>query len=257
MKILRYLTLIGGLVMLLIAIGFVFQNPIAIKLWPWPDGRYSYLFIGSILAAASAAMLWVGWTGELGVLPAGSLNILVIAAMTSVYFFQLAFREDRPGLIPFGIASFLTAIASGTSFLMSRGLPFSDPRPTPLLVRISFAIFIVSLLFAGGALISGVQVFPWALNPNSSTIFGCIFIGDAFYFLYGLFRPRWQNARGQLLSFLAYDLVLIIPFLALFNAVKPEHLVSLVVYVAILIYSGALAVYFLFLNSETRFGFRT
>ena len=146
MKILRYLTLIGGLVMLLIAIGFVFQNPIAIKLWPWSDGRYSYLFIGSILAAAGAAMLWVGWTGELGVLPAGSLNILVIAAMTSVYFFQLAFQEDRPALIPFGIASLLTAIASGTSFLMSRGLPFSDPRPTPLLVRISFAIFIISLL---------------------------------------------------------------------------------------------------------------
>jgi hypothetical protein len=92
------------------------------------------------------------------------------------------------------------------------------------------------------------------LNPNSSTIFGCIFIGDAFYFLYGLFRPRWQNARGQLLSFLAYDLVLILPFLALFNAVKPEHLVSLIVYVSILIYSGALAVYFLFLNPPTRLG---
>ena len=257
MKILRYLTLIGGLVMLLIAIGFIFQNPIAINLWPWPDGRYSYLFIGSILVAASAAMLWVGWTGELSVLPAGSLNIFVIAAMTSVYFFQLVFQENRPGLIPFGMASLLTAIASGTSFLMSPGIPFSDPRPTPLLVRISFGIFIVSLVFAGGALISGVQVFPWALNPNSSTIFGCIFIGDAFYFLYGLFRPHWQNARGQLLSFLAYDLVLIIPFMALFNAVKPEHLVSLVVYVAILIYSGTLAIYFLFINSQTRFGFRT
>ena len=256
MKILRYLTLIGGLVMLLIAIGFVFQSPIAIRLWPWPDGRYSYLFIGSILAAASAAMLWVGWTGELGVLPAGSLNILIIAVMTSVYFFQLAFQENRPTLIPFGVASSLTVIASGASFLLSHRLPFADPRPTPLLVRISFAVFIVTLLFAGGALISGVQIFPWALSPDSSTIFGCIFIGDAFYFLYGLLRPHWQNARGQLQSFLAYDLVLILPFLSLFNTVKPEHRVSLVVYVAVLIYSGALAVYFLFINPETRFGLR-
>ena len=64
MKILRYLTLIGGLVMLVLAIGFVFQNPIATSLWPWPDGRYSYLFIGSILAAAGAAMIWVGWIGR-------------------------------------------------------------------------------------------------------------------------------------------------------------------------------------------------
>ena len=257
MKILRYLTLIGGLVILVLAIGFVFQNPIATSLWPWPDGRYSYLFIGSILAAASTAMIWVGWTGELGVLPAGSLNILVIAAMTSVYFFQLAFQEGHPTLIPFGIASLFTVLASGASFLLSHPLPFDDPRPTPLLVRISFAVFIVTLLFAGGALIFGVKIFPWPLNPNSSTIFGCIFIGDAFYFLYGLWRPHWQNARGQLLSFLAYDLVLIIPFLFLFNMVKPEHRVSLVVYVAVLIYSGALAVYFLFINPETRFVFRT
>src|SRR5215207_3755500 len=188
MKILRYLTLIGGLVMLLIAIGFVFQNPIAIKLWPWPDGRYSYLFIGSILAAASAAMLWVGWTGELGVLPAGSLNILVIAVMTSVYFFQLAFQENHPTLISFGVDFLFRVIASGASFLLSHRLPFADPRPTPLLVRISFAVYFVTLLFAGGALISGAQIFPWALSSDSSTIFGCIFIGDAFYFLYGLLR---------------------------------------------------------------------
>jgi hypothetical protein len=256
MKILRYLTLIGGLFTLILAICFVFQRPIATNLWPWPDGRYSHLFIGSILAAASVAMLWIGWTGDLGVLPAGSLNFLVIAAMTSIYFFQLTFQENRPNMIPFGIASLLTATASGISFLLSHRLPFSDPRPTPLPVRISFGIFIVSLLFAGGALISGVQVFPWTLNSDSSTIFGCIFMGDAFYFLYGLFRPRWQNAFGQLLSFLVYDLVLIVPFLSLFNTVKPEHLVSLVVYVTILIYSGALAVYFLFINSQTRLGFR-
>jgi len=254
MKLIRYLTLIGGLVMIALAISFVFQLPVATKLWPWPDGRYSYLFIGSILAAASVAMLWVGWTGELGVLPAGTLNIFVIAVMTSLYFFQLAFQEARPNMIPFGIASLLTAIASGASFLWSRRFPLSDPRPTPLLVRISFGIFIASLLLAGGALLFRAPIFPWTLNPDSSFIFGCIFIGDAFYFLYGLFRPRWQNALGQLLSFLAYDLVLIIPFLSLFKTVEPGRLPGLVVYVAALLYSGALALYFLFVNPKTRFG---
>src|SRR3990172_4255608 len=99
MKMIRYATVFGGLVILALAIGFIFQLPFAINLWPWQDGRYSYLFIGSILAAVSAAAFWIGWTGEFGALPAGSLNIFVIAVTTAIYFFQLA-RDGRPELIP-------------------------------------------------------------------------------------------------------------------------------------------------------------
>jgi hypothetical protein len=90
------------------------------------------------------------------------------------------------------------------------------------------------------------------LNPDSSVIFGCIFLGDAFYFLYALLRPYWSNAFGQLLSFLAYDLVLIIPFVLLFDTVKPERMVGLIVYIAVLVYSGGLAVYYLLINPQTR-----
>jgi len=230
MKPLQYLTLIGGLAILAAAISFIFQLPIATGIWPWKDGRLSYMFIGSILAAVSAAALWIGWTGELGEFPAGSLNILVIAVTTAIYFFQLALRDGRSNLIPFGVASLLIAIISGAAFVWSRGLPRRDSMPTPLLVRISFGIFIAALLLAGGALILKTPVFPWALNPDSSVIFGCIFLGDAFYFLYGLLYPRWHNALGQLLSFLTYD------------------------HTAVLLYSGAIAVYYLFINSKTRFG---
>jgi hypothetical protein len=199
-------------------------------------------------------MLWTGWTGEAGALPGGSLNIFVIAVATSLYFFQLVLQQGRSNLIPYGIASLLVALASGASFVWSRHLAFRDDRPTPTLVRISFGIFVATLLLAGGALLFRAPIFPWDLNLDSSVIFGCIFIGDAFYFLYGLFRPRWENAMGQLLSFLAYDLVLIGPFLFLLKTVKPEHLSSLIVYTAVLIYSGALAAYFLFINPKTRFG---
>ena len=96
-------------------------------------------------------------------------------------------------------------------------------------------------------------VFPWDLNPDSSVVFGCIFLGDAFYFLYALLRPRWGNAFGQLLSFLAYDLVLIVPFLLLVNTVKPDHMLGLIIYIAVLVYSGGLAVYYLFIDSQTVF----
>jgi hypothetical protein len=251
MKRIHDVTLLGGLVVLALAIGFIFQIPLALRLWPWEDGRYSYLFVGSILAAVSAAALWIGWTGELGALPAGSLNIFVIALATSVYFFSLAV-QGRLDMVLFGLVTVLMALASGAAFLWSRGIPLDDSRSTPGLVRVSFGIFTAALVLAGGALILRQPIFPWDLNPDSSVVFGCIFLGDAFYFLYGLIRPRWGNAAGQLLSFLVYDLVLIVPFISLFDTVKPDRMVNLIVYIAVLIYSGGLAVYYLLINPRTR-----
>jgi hypothetical protein len=121
-------------------------------------------------------------------------------------------------------------------------------------VRVSFGIFVASLLFAGGALVLRLPIFPWDLNPDSSVVFGCIFLGDAFYFIHALSRPRWGDTCGQLLSFLAYDLVLIVPFVLLFDTVKPERMFSLIIYTAVLVYSSGLAIYYLFIHPHTRFG---
>lgn len=257
MKTLRTLTFIGGLALLALAFGFIFRLPLVLSIWPWEDGRYSYLFVGSILAAVSAAALWVAWTGELGALPAGSLNIFVIALTSSIYFFKLALVDGRANLTLFGVISAVIAILSAIAFRWSRKIPLRESQPTPWLVKASFVIFIALLLLAGGGLVLHQPIFPWNLNPDTSVIFGCILIGDAFYFLYGLLYPRWNNAIGQLLSFLAYDLVLIVPFMLLFNSVPSERQFNLLVYVVVLIYSGALAIYFLFLKPQTRLGSAT
>ncbi len=251
MKFLRFIVFAGGLVTLAIGLGFAFQIPIVTAIWPWPDGRLSYLFIGSILAAVSAAMLWIGWTGEWGALPAGSMNVLVIAITSTAYFFYL-YANNRPELLPYCLAGILSVIASVATLIWSLKIPLQDDRPTPLLVRISFVIFIVSLIFAGVSMVLRLPIFPWEVKPESSVIFGCIFLGDAFYFIYALVKPRWYNALGQLLSFLAYDLVLIVPFLFLFRTVKPEFRVSLIVYTIVLVYSAVLAIYFLFIHKQTR-----
>lgn len=251
MKTMRLFILIGGLVILALTFGFIFRLPLVLQIWPWEDGRYSYLFLGSILAAVSAAAIWIAWTGELAALPAGSLNVFVIAALTSLYFFQLS-SQERANMTILALASLLMAVVSMVTFVWSRRLSLQDTRPTPGLVRISFGIFIASLFLAGAALTLRLPIFPWDLKPETSIVFGCIFLGDAFYFLYGLYRPRWGNAAGQLLSFLAYDLVLIIPFLQLMNTVKPERLLNLVVYTAVLIYSAGLAIYYLFIHPPTR-----
>ena len=252
MKLLRGVTLVSGLVILLFAFGFILRLPFATVLWPWEDGRYSYLFIGSILAAVSAAALWIGWTGEFGALPAGALNVFVIGLTTSIYFFQLA-SLGRANMALFGGVAALAAVTSLGAFFWSLKIPLKDSRPMPGSVKISFWVFIASLFLAGGALILQAPVFPWALSRDTSVVFGCIFLGDAFYFLYGMFRPHWHNALGQLLSFLAYDFVLISPFVALLDTVDPERYTNLVVYMAVLLYSGGLAVYYLFVNPQTRF----
>ena len=72
----------------------------------------------------------------------------------------------------------------------------------------------------------------------------------------GSHRPRgllWQNACGQLWSFLAYDLVLIVPFLLRSATVSSAQLPSLIVNTLILVYSAALALYYLLIKQETRF----
>jgi hypothetical protein len=252
MRSLRYVFFGGGLLTMALAAGFIFQLSWATGLWPWPDGPLSYLFIGSMLAAVAVAALWISAVEEWGSTPAGALNILVLAVLAGGYYLQADWLENRPALLPYGIIAILAVLASGGAFLWSRRIPIRDTRPTPRLVLISFGVFMVVLLLAGGALVARMQIFPWPLNRDSAVIFGSIFLGDAFYFLYGLLRPCWHNARMQLLSFLIYDLVLIVPFVRQFAVVQPDHLTSLTIYVIVLVYSGILSIYYLFLDARTR-----
>jgi hypothetical protein len=51
-------------------------------------------------------------------------------------------------------------------------------------------------------------------------MFGLVFLGAATYFIYGALDPHWGNAIGQLAGFLAYDLVLLAPFLSISTLLK-------------------------------------
>ncbi len=252
MKLIGNVTLVGGLLILALAFGFIFQVPFVIQIWPWQASRLSYIFVGSILAAISAAALWIGWARELGALSGGALNIFVMAITSAIYFLQSALLGNRPNLLVYGFISLLAALVSILIFFWNRRNWLNASTPMPRLVRVSFGIFLSALALASIALIFHLPIFPWALNADSSVLFGCMFLGNAFYFLYGLLFPSWHNAKGQLLSFLAYDLVLIGPFLALFSTIKPQFELSLILYIAVLIYSGAIAVYYSFFNSQTR-----
>jgi thiol:disulfide interchange protein len=83
-------------------------------------------------------------------------------------------------------------------------------------------------------------------------MFGLIFLGAATYLIYGTLDPHWSNAVGQLAGFLAYDAVLLAPFFGRFSTARGGSLVSLIIYVAFLVYSGTLASYYLFASNATR-----
>jgi hypothetical protein len=249
---LKYVFVFVGILVLAFAVGYALQTPWATNTWPWPDGRLSYIFIGSILAAIAAGVIWIGLSGEWGALAAGAINLAVMSGGMSIFLVRLAVQEDSWYLWAYAAWCAVFALLNVGILLWNRRHVSRGLRSTPRLVQISFVGFAATLLVVGGLLLLRVPVFPWPLDPNSSVMFGWIFIGDAFYFLYAVLYPLWHNARAQLWSFLAYDIVLIPPFLAHFADVDPEHLLSLIVYMMVLVYSAILAIYYLFLDSETR-----
>jgi hypothetical protein len=61
------------------------------------------------------------------------------------------------------------------------------------------------------------------VNADSSIIFGCIFLGDAFYFLYGLFKPRWyKSAEISVSATVAPNLLNGVPFDVTTNVSSPH-----------------------------------
>jgi hypothetical protein len=87
-----------------------------------------------------------------------------------------------------------------------------------------------------------------------------MFLSAAAYFAYGLVERRWENAGGQLAGFLAYDVVLIVPFLTWITSGRPSYYgtsgkglrLNLLIYTLVVVLSGALAVYYLFIQPTTR-----
>jgi len=237
----------------LLAIGFVAQWSVVTDLWPWPDGRYSHLFVGSVLAAMTAAALWTWWADDVGMLAPGALNLAVLFGGQAAYLVSLDGREEDGDLVGTAVVFGLAALVNAGVWWWSRRYDVSDPRPAPPGARLAFGLFTAALVVAGGALVLGAdRVFPWPLREDSAVMFGWVFLGDACFFAHALVRPRWALVGPQLLAFLVYDLVLLPPFLALADDVAPGHGTSFVLYTTVLVLSAAIAVWFLAGDRRTR-----
>jgi hypothetical protein len=240
------------LVLFALVSGFLAQAPWATGLWPWPTKPLSYIFIASILAAIAVPVLWIALTGEAAAMRAGALDLTVMYGGMFIYVLTLIGKPHEPRLWPYALAFGLAAAGSAGAFLFARQIPWADPRSMPQPVRLSFGVFAMVLVGAGGALLLHVSIFPWQLGQETSVMFGLIFLGAATYFICGVLDPHWGNAVGQLAGFLAYDLVLLAPYIERFSTAQGGSLISLIIYVAFLVYSGTLASYYLFASKATR-----
>ena len=234
-----------GTAQLVAAVALIMQwPPPLVEAWPFPNTTpLTFIFVASILAAAAASQLWAAATQNYGAMAGIGLDYLAIfAAMTFLL----------PNLV-FAALSAATAVFGLALFLWARRIPIPAQPPQPRPVRWSFAVFVVSLFAVGGLVVVGVpNVIPWSITPQLSVVAAWMFIGAALYFLYSLLAPSWLNSAGQLLGFLAYDVVLIVPFLTRFPTTPPEFALGLTVYTAVVVYSAVLAVYYLFVNRATR-----
>lgn len=252
-KIMRVSLIVIAIVQFIFAIAFFLQLPFVVNLWPFPGTTpLSFIFISSIFAAAAAPTLWAAGTENYGVLAGIGLDYLGILLPVAVLSFQLG-ATGNSAMTTYAIVCVFGVLFGLGLFLWSHRFPIDKSLPMPNFVRWSFVFFIMALAIVSFRLITKTpNAIPWKITPELSVVIGWMFVGAALYFIYGLLRPSWLNAAGQLLGFLFYDLVLIVPFLTRLSTVSPENRLGLYIYTAVVTFSGLLAVYYLFINKPTR-----
>jgi hypothetical protein len=271
----RVATGVAGIFFVVLTVAFYTRAGWATALWPWPDARMSYVFLASIAAAIAAPAIWIAVTGELAAFAPVWLNTSVVHGGFAAYLSSRAIRHDEPRLLAAATVSATLAVGGVALFRRSQRIPIRDPRPMPRVVRGAFVGFSLLLLAVGIPLVLQVpDIFPWTIAPETSTLFGWIFLGPSLFFAYGVFRPLWAFAAGPLWSFLAYDVVLAIPYVRMFGersdgagglysdfgygmagaaaSGSDVNETSLAVYLSILGVSAALALYYLFVDEGTR-----
>lgn len=254
---LRLALLALGILGLVLTLGFVTFQGWATALIPWDLDQMAAIFMASIYAAAAVPILWIARTREYAAMTGGGFDFGLTFAGFAAFAFQAYLKNPRLALLLFGLFCAAGVIVCIGLVYLGLRQSFSDRRQTPLLVRASFAAFALVLTFTGALLVlNRPGVFPWSITPQQSVLYGWIFLGAATYFAYGLLRPVWVNAQGQLLGFLAYDLILIVPLLSLFLGNTPILLPNLVLYITIVTYSGILTLWYLLVGRTTRISFK-
>jgi hypothetical protein len=234
----------------LLAVGYVLQQPWALATWPWGDGRLSNIFVGSILAAIAVPLGWIGVSGRLAAATGGFLHLAVMLGGAASVWWSLA---PQGPVRTYAVGAAAAALACLAMAAWAHRQPARDTRPLPTSMRAWFVVYILILIPAGIALLRGAAgIMPWPLKAETSALYGWIFLSAVCSFAYPLLRPRLEYAFVGLWGFLAYDLVLLPPFLRHFGTVGSDFATTLWVYTAVLLLTAAISVWYLFIARATR-----
>src|SRR5688500_1627283 len=254
MRFTKVTLIFAGLIHLILAAGFFFQQSWATSLWPVPDTRLSYAFIAAILAGGGAPLLWIGFSEERAALAGYGLSFGIMYAGMGISALWFYVRDQNPSLGLFALVMGVLTVLAGILFARMRRADH-DRLLTPPIVIYAFAVEVLVLAGAGILLTLKVpNTLPWNLSPESSVLYGWVFIGLAFYYLYAILNRQWIHALGPLLGFLVYDLVLFGPLFARYGSLQPQHILGQVAATLIIIFSAVLGIYYLFVNPATRLG---
>lgn len=230
--------------------------------FPWPESPMSFTFLASIAASIGVVWLTVGVENEPAALAGVGVNVIVASAGACALFTQQAWITSRVDMMVGAVASAALAVFGIWLWRTARHLDVRDPRRMPPVVRWAFIVFVVALVVAGSSLCLQLQVFPWPLWGGTATLFGFIFLGAAAYFAHTVVRGYWSFAAPALGGFLAYDVVLFVPYFKLLHAGAgasdvlyggaPVNRTSLIIYLTVLIVSALLALYTALLHPTTR-----
>ena len=266
----RLACIASSLVLAIGAIGFYRGWDLITSLWAMPDQTMSLRFMSSYIAAFAASLLWVGITGELAALAAIAVTIVVGGSSLLAYAVMLSIDNRAASHLPV-VLFFVVLIAAGVAlFRATRSLPELASERQSRGVRLTFSLFIILLIIAATrCLVRDEAVFPWDVHPSWSTQIGLALFASAVYFGYGLFRGTWAFAGGQLAGFLAYDLVLALPYgrmvtdrtseisgYSMYGAatttVNTVNEQALATVIAVISSSAVIAIWYLVINRSTR-----
>jgi hypothetical protein len=244
----------GGIAL---AVGFLMQTTWAVNLWPYlgyyDDPNLLYDFLAAVSAGIGAGALWIAFSGDLSAAVGAGIDLLLTCSGAAI-FLQRSYQQDgdpfkRSAAVVFAVLALLMLVTAAATLRF----PVRDTRTLPVPIRLALMPVGAALVIGGILMLLGTpDVYPWDLTPETAALYGWIYLGASCYVAYALIRPAWLNARGLLAGFLVYDLVLLPPFVAQVGLIDPARRPSLLLYIAVLIVSAALACYYLFINSTTR-----
>jgi hypothetical protein len=258
----RVLLAVIASIQVVVGLLFLLGVPLATDLWPFPGtNAMSHTFIASFFWAAAVPVAWCLLMRSDRAFTGVFLDYLVIMLPLGLLTLAFGISEASLHLFAFAAFAFVTALFAVWVMRWARRHPWRSDLPTPRPVLAAFFVFCVTLGIVGTLMVIRTPgILPWAITPTLSTVYGTMFLGASAYFAYGLVERRWENAGGQLAGFLAYDIVLIVPFVARIVNSTPSYYgsasepfrLNLVLYTAVVAGSAIIAVYYLFIAKETR-----